>query len=108
MSELKEWHEKEFNELIKSKEAGIVEFGAPWCAACKISEPALMEASGENKTIIFAKIDVAKNPGLASKMGVMSLPNVLIIKSGKVVDQIIGSVTKKALAERIKKVLPAM
>lgn len=108
MSELKEWHEKEFNELIKSKETGIVEFGAPWCTACKISEPILVETAKENKTMIFAKIDVAKNPGLASKMGVMSLPNILIINSGKVVDQIIGSVTKKALTEKIKKVLPAM
>lgn len=102
VSSLKEFQESEFNELVKSKKNAVVEFGAPWCTACKLTEPIIAEAETSNQNIIFAKIDVGKSPGLASRMGVMSLPNVLVIKAGKVVDQIIGATTKKVLDEKIK------
>lgn len=102
-SALKNWQEKEFNEFIKSKKDGVIEFGAPWCAACKLIEPTIKDLAKDHKGIFFAKIDVAKNPGVASKMGVMSLPNILFIKGGKVIDQMIGSANKKILLEKIKK-----
>jgi thioredoxin 1 len=103
-SSLKEWQEKEFNEIMKSKRSAIIEFGAPWCTACKLTEPMIADLELKYKDVSFAKIDVGKSPGLASKMGVMSLPNILLIKNGKVIDQIIGATTKKILEEKIKKI----
>jgi thioredoxin 1 len=99
---LQEFREKEFNELIKSKGNAVIEFGAPWCAACKLTEPIICEAQKKYPEISFAKIDVGKMPGIASRMGVMSLPNILVIKNGKVADQVIGTTTKKILEEKIK------
>lgn len=100
---LDEWMEKDFNEFIKSKGMGVVEFGAPWCAACKKTEPIVAELAKEYKDVKFAKIDVAKNPGLSSRMGVRSLPNIIFLNGGKVKDQIVATTTKKAIEDKIAK-----
>lgn len=104
-SKLEEWMEKDFNAAMKAKEVCLVEFGAPWCAACKKTEPIVAELAKEYKNIKFARIDVAKNPGLASRMGVRSLPNILFLNGGKVKDQIIASATKKAIEDKIKQIV---
>lgn len=100
---LEGWQEKDFSNFLKNKKVGVVEFGAPWCAACKLIDPILGDLSKEHKGIAFAKIDVSKNPGIAARMGVMSLPNILFINGGKVKDQIIGSTNKTSILEKIKK-----
>ncbi|MDO8686756.1 MAG: thioredoxin family protein [Candidatus Berkelbacteria bacterium] len=100
---LREFEDSEFNDLIKSKKNAIIEFGAPWCNACKLTEPIIANLEESYQNVLFGKIDVAKAPGLASKMGVMSLPNIFIIKAGKIADQIIGVTNKKTLEEKIKK-----
>lgn len=104
MKTLTEWQEKEFNEFLKTKKNGVVEFGAPWCHACKLTEPLVAEMAVDHPDIVFAKIDVAKNPGLASRMGVMSLPNILFLNSGSVKEQIIGATNKKTLEDKLKKI----
>jgi thioredoxin 1 len=103
LKQLTEWQEKEFNDFLKEKIPGVVEFGAPWCGACKMTEPVLAELSANFPSLKFAKIDVAKNPGLASRMGVMSLPNVLLVNGGHVKEQIIGAASKKSIEEKIAK-----
>ncbi len=101
---LKKWQEKEFNEFLSDKISGVIEFGADWCNACKLTEPIIIEVAVKYPNLAFAKIDVAKNPGLASRMGVMSLPNILIFNKGKVVEQIIGATSAKNLEEKIKSI----
>lgn len=99
-----EWNEKEFNNFIAQKESGVVEFGAPWCGSCKVTEPQLEELLIKHNDLKIVKIDVGKNPTLASKMGVMSLPNVIIFSEGKVVEQMIGMTTAKTLEEKLSKI----
>jgi len=101
---LKELTEKEFDEALKNKNHGVVEFSAPWCNACKITEPILEDLSKSFQSLFFAKVDVAKCPGLASRMGVMSLPNILFLNGGSVKDQVIGATTKKTLEEKLQKI----
>lgn len=104
MQTLTEWQTNEFNDFIASKGTGVVEFGAPWCGACKMTEPQLAEISKSYIDIKFAKIDVGKNGPLAAKMGVMSLPNVIIFKDGKVKEQMIGAVTAKVMGDKLAKI----
>lgn len=101
---LTEWQEKEFEEFLKSKKDGVIEFGAPWCGACKATEPQIEKVAEKYTKIEFAKIDVGKNSALASKMGVMSLPNVIVFKAGKVVDQMIGMTTTSVLDKKLAEV----
>lgn len=100
---LEEWQEKDFLTAQKDKNICVVEFGAPWCAACKTTEPIIAELAKNYPDIKFAKIDVAKNPTLASRMGVMSLPNIMIMSNGKVVEQIIGAASRAKIEEKLKK-----
>ena len=104
-SRLKELNEKSFKEFI-NQELALVSFGAPWCHACHRVTPILEEMMNHYKgRVNFAKMDVVKNPGVSSRYGVMSLPNILIFKKSKVVEQIIGASTKKAIEEQIKKLI---
>jgi len=102
---MKEYREKEFNSLLKMKKSALILFGAPWCAACKLMVPIINKIAKDfrGKDFVFAEIDVSKNNGLASKMGVMSLPNMLFIKKGKITDQIIGAVSQKELEKKLSK-----
>lgn len=101
---LAQWNEKEFNEFILKKGSGVIEFGAPWCGACKASEPEIEQVSKNYPDLKFAKIDVGKDSALASKMGVMSLPNIIIFNKGKVKEQMIGNATAKVLEDKLKKI----
>lgn len=101
---LPEWDEKKFDEFVGNKGNGVIEFSAPWCGACKATEPQIEEVSKNYHDLIFAKIDVGKNSNLASKMGVMSIPNIFVFKSGKVSDQLIGMTTAQILKTKLEKV----
>ncbi|MEK7142902.1 MAG: thioredoxin domain-containing protein [Patescibacteria group bacterium] len=104
-SKLRRITDKEFFEIIK-KGYNIVEFGAPWCQACKMIEGELEDlAKTWNDKIMFYQIDVSKYPGLSARFGVMSLPNILFFHNSKVVSQLIGSTSKKNLETEIKKIL---
>jgi len=95
-------------DLAKISQRGIVllDFWASWCHACKIIAPHLDDlAKIWNDKVKFYKIDVTQDPGLAARLGIMSLPNILILVNGKVREQIIGTATKKAIEDKIKKVL---
>lgn len=104
-SKLKELDEKNFKEFI-NQELAVISFWAPWCHACHRMMPILEELMNHYKSkATFSKLNVMKNPGLSSRYGVMSLPNVLFFKKGKVVEQIIGASTKKAIEEKISKII---
>ena len=102
---MKDFVDKEFDAFLKAKEDGIVMFSAPWCNACKAVSPLVEKVSENYSDFNFAKVDVSVSPAIASRMGVMSLPNILIFKKGKVVDQIIGTTTEKSLESKIKKLV---
>jgi len=102
---VEELKEKDFAKITK-KGIVLLDFWAPWCHACKAIEPHLNElAKTWNDKVKFYKIDVTKNPGLSARMAVMSLPNILIFREGKVKEQIIGTTTKKVVEDRIKKIV---
>lgn len=102
---VEELKEKDFAKITK-KGIVLLDFWATWCHACKTIEPHLDDlAKVWNDKIKFYKINVTKNPGLATRLGVMSLPNILIMENGKVKEQMIGTSTKKAIEDRIKKII---
>jgi len=101
---LQEFKDKEFNEFLQSKKNGLVLFSAPWCTACKVVTPIIEKIVQANDKLTFAKIDVSKNPGLASRMNVMSLPNIIIFNKGRVAEQVIGSTNQKNIEDKLKKI----
>ncbi|WP_026581844.1 thioredoxin [Bacillus sp. J33] len=82
----------------------LADFWAPWCGPCKMIAPVLEELDVEmGDKVKIVKIDVDENQETAGKFGVMSIPTLIVLKDGEVVDKVVGFQPKEALAELLSK-----
>ena len=89
-------------ELGKHTELLMVDFWAEWCAPCRAISPTLEELVREgNGTVTLAKVNVDEQPALAARYGIRSIPTILFVKGGKVLDQVIGAVPKAQLKKKL-------
>jgi thioredoxin 1 len=92
--------------FVNETNSGLVlaDFWAPWCGPCKMIAPVLEELDSEmGDTVKIVKVDVDENQETAGKYGVMSIPTLVVLKDGEVVDKVIGFQPKEALAELLNK-----
>ncbi|MCI6535384.1 MULTISPECIES: thioredoxin [Lachnospiraceae] len=85
------------NEIINSDKPVLLDFWAPWCGPCRMVGPILEEIAGERSDIKIGKINVDEQPELASQFRVMSIPTLIVIKDGKIVNQSMGAKPKNAI-----------
>ena len=89
-------------EIGKHKEVLMVDFWAEWCQPCRAIGPTLEELALESQgSVSLAKVNVDDNPQLAARYGVRSIPTILFMKDGKVMDQVIGAVPKSQLKKKL-------
>ena len=89
-------------EIGKHNEVLMVDFWAEWCQPCRAIAPTLEELARESAgSVSLAKVNVDENPQLATRYGVRSIPTILFIKGGRVVDQVIGNVPKSQLKKKL-------
>jgi thioredoxin 1 len=95
--------EATFDAEIKSRpEVLMVDFWAEWCAPCRAIAPTLEELSRESAgKVSLAKVNVDESPALAARYGIRSIPTILFMKQGAVVDQVIGAVPKAQLKKKL-------
>ena len=95
MSTLNITQENFQKEVIESEKPVLLDFYATWCGPCKSLSPVIDEIAKERGDIKVAKIDVGEQRDLAKKYRVLSVPTLLVIKKGEVVNRAMGAMPKK-------------
>ena len=89
------------NEVMNSDKPVLLDFWAPWCAPCRMVVPVIEEIAGERPDIKVGKINVDEQPELASEFSIMSIPTLVVMKNGKIVQQVSGARSKNAILEML-------
>ena len=91
-----------FEEAVKGDKPVLVDFFATWCGPCRMIAPAIEQLAGEYEgRAVVGKVDVDEVPELAPRFGVMSIPTIVVMKGGKVVEQAVGARGKADIASMI-------
>ncbi len=102
---LQQFNDKNFHLKIKVG-VSIVDFWAPWCQPCKILGPIVSELADDiGDNVKVAKLNVDDNQKTAGKYNVRSIPTIIIFKSGKEVQRIVGVKPKHFLKKTVEKYL---
>ena len=78
-------------EVLNSDKPVLLDFWASWCGPCRMVAPVLEEIAAERSDIKVCKINVDEQPELAAQFGVMSIPTLVVMKNGKVINQAVGA-----------------
>ena len=89
------------NEIMDSEKTVLLDFWASWCAPCRMVVPIIEEIAGELPDIKVGKINVDEQPELASEFSIMSIPTLVVMKNGKIVQQVSGARPKNAILEML-------
>ncbi len=100
-----EFNENNFkDEVLNSDKPVLVDFWAAWCGPCKLLGPTIEELHKElGDKVKVGKVNVDENQSLAAAYGIMSIPTVLIIKSGKIMEQFVGIQPKSVYVAALNK-----
>jgi len=96
-----------FSEVVTNSDKPVlVDFWAAWCGPCRMVGPLIEEMHGEyDGRAVIGKVDVDQNPGVSAQYGVRSIPTILFIKNGEVVDKVVGAVPKATLTQKLDQLL---
>lgn len=93
-----------FDEAIAGGQPVLVDFFAAWCGPCRMIAPNVEEVAAEfGGKAIVGKVNVDEEPELAQRFGVMSIPTLIVLKDGKVVEQAVGARGKADIAAMIRR-----
>lgn len=89
-------------EVLQSEKTVLVDFWASWCGPCRLVSPIVDEIAEENDEFKICKVNVDEENELAAYFQIMSIPSLFVFKSGEVVNQAVGALTKEEILELLK------
>ncbi len=84
-------NQNNFEQVKNSEKTVLLDFYADWCGPCRMVAPLLEELAAEHPEYLIAKVNVDDEPALAQEYGVASIPTLVVMKGGKVVNQSTGA-----------------
>lgn len=97
-----EFTDNNFKDEALAGGVSVVDFWAEWCGPCRLIGPIIEDlAESYRDTVKIGKVNVDENPEISLQYGIRSIPTILIIKDGEVVDKQVGVTTKAALESKI-------
>ena len=95
-------------EVMKANIPVLIDMWAPWCGPCRMVEPILKKLSDKYQgKVKFCRMNVDENQKTPSQYRVMSIPNMLFIKNGKVFDTVVGAASEGALQAKVDSLIAA-
>lgn len=79
------------NEVLHSQKPVLIDFFADWCGPCRRMLPIIEQIAEERDDIKVVKINVDQEPELATQFGIMSIPTLVVMKDGKIINQALGA-----------------
>lgn len=91
------------NDVLESEQLSVVDFWAEWCGPCRAIGPVVEELSHEYEgKVNIGKVNVDQNPQVSMQYGITSIPAILFIKGGQIVDKQIGAAPRSVLEKKIQ------
>jgi thioredoxin 1 len=91
------------SDVVNAKGRVLVDFWAPWCGPCRMQTPILEKLSAdESINVKIAKLNTDDNPSIAQKMGIVSIPTIILFNDGKEVERFVGVQPEDVLREKLK------
>lgn len=91
------------NDVLESEQLSVVDFWAEWCGPCRAIGPVVEDLSKEYAgKVNIGKVNVDQNPQVSMQYGITSIPAILFIKGGQIVDKQIGAVPRSVLEKKIQ------
>ena len=87
------------HEVMNSDKKVLIDFWAPWCGPCQMVLPLIDEIASERSDIKVCKINVDENPELAKRFRVMSIPTLIVMEKGEVLNRATGARSKDGILE---------